>query len=97
MELEQLYYGFLLKQILDIEKYFYVPIESQLNNQIKDIIVNTGLIFNLLLILDDQRMDSKLRSDIQFKFIRYLGMDQWTNTKAIYNRQIMSIDNESED
>jgi len=39
--------------MLDIEKYFYVPTESQLNDQIKELIVSSGIIFNLLLVMED--------------------------------------------
>jgi len=38
--------------------------ENHINDQIKNIVVNSGLLFNLLLILNDQNSDSKMKSDI---------------------------------
>ncbi len=64
--------------MLNIEKYFYIPKETHVNQSIKDYCVKYHLIYYLILLQNNNEVDKKVRSDLQFKFFQFLGMDHWT-------------------
>ena len=67
---------FIVKFILNIKDYFYIPQESQINNTIKKYVIKTNMIFNILLMLKHEQ-DQQLVKDIKKKFLIYLTLEHW--------------------